>query len=109
VNSAGLGTGVAAGTANITATSGSITGSTTLTVTPILVSLAVTVSDPVIEINTATQFATTGTRSDGRSQDVTQLVNWASPGGIASIDGNGVAMGVSVGITHRHGQFGIDQ
>ncbi len=98
VNSSGLATGVAAGTTSITATSGSVTGSTTLTVTPILGSITVTVADPVIDINT-TPFTATGTLSDGSSQDFTQLVNWASAGGIVSIDSNGVGTGLSVGTT----------
>jgi hypothetical protein len=79
INSAGLATGVAAGTVTIQASSGSINGSTTLTVDPILVSLTVSAADPIIDINTTTQFTATANFSDGSAQDYTQLVSWSAP------------------------------
>jgi uncharacterized protein YjdB len=97
VDRTGLATGVAAGTTNITATLGGITGSTTLTVTPILVSLTVTAADPIIDINTTTQFTATGNFSDGSAQDYTQLVSWSAPGSVASIDNTGLATGLAIG------------
>jgi Bacterial Ig-like domain (group 2) len=76
INSAGLATGVAAGDTTITATSGSKAGSTTLTITPILVSITVTADDPIIDINTTTQFTATGVLSDGSAQDLSDTVIW---------------------------------
>jgi len=97
VNSAGLATGVAAGNVTIQAALGSIHGSTTLTVNPVLVSLTVTAADLAIVINTTTQFRATGNFSDGSAQDYTQLVSWSAPGAVASIDGTGLATGLSIG------------
>jgi uncharacterized protein YjdB len=99
INSAGLATGLAAGDTTITATSGSKTGSTTLTITPILVSITVTADDPIIDINTTAQFTATGILSDGSAQDLTDRATWAAPGGIASIDSDGVAIGLAIGTT----------
>jgi hypothetical protein len=68
-----------------------------LTVNPILVSLTVTAADSTIDINTTTQFSATGNFSDGSAQDYTQLVSWAVPGSIASIDNTGLATGLAIG------------
>jgi len=99
VSGVGLATGVAAGSAGVRATSGIVTGSTTLTITPILVSITVTAADSVIDINTSSQFTATGNLSDGSAQDLTQSVTWSAPGGIASVDNNGLATGLAVGTT----------
>lgn len=98
ITNAGLATGIAAGSVTIHAVSGNVGGSTTLTVTPILVSLTVTAADPIIDINTTTQFTAIGHLSDGSAQDYTQLVSWSAPGSIASIDTDGLATGLSIGM-----------
>src|SRR5215470_2269064 len=98
MTNAGLATGVAAGSVTIHAVSGNVNGSTTLTVTPILASLSVTAADPIIDINTSTQFTAIGHLSDGSAQDYTQLVSWSAPGSIASIDNNGLATGLAIGM-----------
>jgi hypothetical protein len=109
-SSSRLATGVTAGNANITATSGSISGSTTLTVTPILVSLAVTVADPVTDINTTTQFTATGTHSDNSTQDLTKTAHWSSSSsGVATINngisGGGLATAKGAGTTTINATF----
>jgi trimeric autotransporter adhesin len=106
VNGAGLATGVAAGNATIHATSGSVSGSATLTINPILVSLTVTAADPIIDINTTTQFTAIGHLSDGSAQDYTQLVSWSAPGSVASIDNTGLATGLAVGTVTVTANYG---
>ena len=106
INSAGLATGVAAGSVTIHATSGSVSGSTTLTVDPILVSLTVTAADPIIDLNTTTQFTAIGHLSDGSAQDYTQLVSCSAPGAIASIDNTGLATGLAIGTVTVTASFG---
>jgi len=106
VNSGGLATGVAAGNVNIQATSGSISGSAGLTDNPILVSLTVTAADPMIDINTTTQFTAVGNSSDGSAQDYTQLVSWSAPGSIASIDNTGLTTGLAIGTVSVTATYG---
>ncbi len=78
-NSHGLATSVAAGTTTITATSGTIVGTTTLTVSSAtLSSIAVTPATPSIAKGTDQRFVATGTYSDNSTQDLTNLVTWAS-------------------------------
>lgn|GEM_PF-476838 len=100
INSTGLATGVGEGETTITATQGEITGSATLTVTaPVtLDSIAVAPSTASITIGGTQQFTATGTYSDGSTADLSTEVAWASSNtSVATIDGAGMATGVSVG------------
>jgi 6-phosphogluconolactonase (cycloisomerase 2 family)/uncharacterized protein YjdB len=102
VNSAGLGTGVAAGDSTITATLGSVSGSTSLTVTAAtLVSIAVTPSTPSVADGLTKQFTATGTYSNHRTQDLTSSVQWTSstPAVAPSPSATGLATTSSPGTT----------
>lgn len=82
ISKAGLASGVAQGTTTITATSGALTGSTTLAIgPPTLRSIAVTPYNLAIPMGTTTQFAATGTYSDGSTQDLTSQVFWKKSSG----------------------------
>lgn len=105
VNAAGLANSVGSGTATISATLGTVAGSTVLTVTPsTLVSIAITPNPATIPLGTTQQFAATGTYSDGKQQNITQLGHWTSSnGGVATISNarnlHGLATSVAVGTT----------
>ena len=97
VGSSGLGTAVSAGTSVITASSGSVSSNTTLTVTAgVLQSIAVTPGNPSIAVPQTSQFAATGTYSDGTSHDITLAVTWSSGSpsvaSIVSTSGNATAV-----------------
>ena len=75
----GTATSIAAGTTTITAAIGGISASTPLTVTAvILVSLAISPTNPSIALGATQQFTATGTYSDGSTQDLTQSASWTS-------------------------------
>ncbi|TMD84018.1 MAG: hypothetical protein E6I78_11385, partial [Chloroflexi bacterium] len=95
----GLASGVAQGSAQITATSGGVTGGTTLTVGPaVLVSIAVTPSNPSVAKGTTQQFTATGTSSDGSTSDLSSSVTWASSAtAVATISSGGLASGMAQG------------
>ncbi|HET6284429.1 MAG TPA: Ig-like domain-containing protein [Polyangia bacterium] len=77
--SKGEATAVAVGTTIIKATSGAVSGMTTLTVTPaVLVSIAVTPATPSIAKGTKQQFVATGTYNDTTTQNLSDMVTWAS-------------------------------
>jgi 6-phosphogluconolactonase len=100
--SAGLATTLATGITSITATVGSTSGSSTLTVNPaILVSLAVTPSNPSFAQATTVQFNATGTFSDGSTRDETTAVTWTSSNpGVATVgSGTGIVTTVAPGTT----------
>jgi trimeric autotransporter adhesin len=80
INSAGLATGLAPGPTTITATLGSVVGnSAVLTVsTAVLTSITVNPANPYAPVGTTQQFTASGTFSDGSTQDVTGIVQWAS-------------------------------
>jgi len=79
IGNAGLAATVATGSANISASSGSISGSTLLTVTPpVLLSIAVTPTNPGMLSGTTKQFTATGTYSNGSNQNITTSVTWSS-------------------------------
>src|SRR4029077_16943677 len=85
----GLATSTGTGTTTITATSGQISGSTALTVTPaVLVSLAITPSNPSISLGTTQQFTATGTYSDGSNQNITGSVTWSSASASVAVISN---------------------
>jgi hypothetical protein len=98
-SSAGATAAQATGTATITATSGSISGNATLTVSPaVLLSIAVTPSNPTVPKGKTQQLVATGTYSDGSTQNLTGSVLWAvAPGGIAAVSGTGMATAQSLG------------
>ena len=105
-NAAGLkgrATSKAAGTTTITAKSGKISGSTVLTVT-VLLSIAVSPTNPSIVLGTTQQFTAAGTYSDSSTKDITTSVTWSSSAGsVATISNtpgsNGKATSVAVGTT----------
>ncbi len=101
ITSGGMATGVTAGTSNIAATLGTVTGSTTLTVTPpILVSIAVTPTNPGIAKGATEQFTATGTFSDGSMSDLTASASWSSSNPmVASVSATGLATGAATGVT----------
>lgn len=79
IGGSGLAASTGTGSATITAASGSISGSTTLTITPaVLVSLAVTPTNPSIAKGTTQQFTATGTFSDNTTQNLTTAALWSS-------------------------------
>ena len=103
--SEGRATSVSTGTTTISATLGSISGSTTLTVTTAtLVSIAITMANPVLTQGTTIQLTATGTYSDSSTQNLTTTVTWGSSNpGVATISNTpgsqGLASAVSVGST----------
>jgi len=98
----GLATGVTAGTSTISAALGSITGTTMLTVTPpVLMSIAVTPTNPTIAKGATQQFIATGTYSDASTQNITTSVTWASSNLLAAaIAPGGLATGVGTGTSN---------
>ena len=66
-----------------------------------LTSIAVTPANPTIQTGTTRQFTATGTYSNTtKTQDITSQVTWASSNtAVATIDGSGLATGVSAGST----------
>lgn len=101
VNNAGLAQAVAQGQATISASYQSVTSSGTLQVTPPeLVGIAVSPTSSTVAKGATYQFSATGTYTDGSTQDVTQIVNWAiSDTAIATVDGTGLVSGVDYGNT----------
>jgi hypothetical protein len=99
ISSGGLATAAATGTSKITATLSGISATTVLTVTaPALVSLAVTPANPNLPKGETDQFIAIGTFSDKSTQDLTNLVTWASATTtVATISGGGLATAVTTG------------
>src|SRR5438309_189017 len=99
VSSSGLATAAAMGSATITAVSGSISGSATLSVAqPVLLSIAITPSNPSFALGTTKQLKATGTYSDGSTLDLTTSAKWDSAQtGIATVDSQGLVNSVSQG------------
>ena len=63
-----------------------------------LVSIAVTPVNPSVSATNTVQFTATGTFSDNSTQNLTNIVNWASSStGIATINATGLATGVAAG------------
>ena len=79
ISSTGLATGVGQGATTIAATLNGVRGATVLTVTaPALESIAVAPVNPSIAKGLTQQFTATGTFSDNSTEDLTNLVTWAS-------------------------------
>ena len=101
VSSTGVATGVKAGTTQITASASGITSpADTLTVTPPAVAtIAVSPSSPSIVVGATQQFTATAKDSGGNTINGVTFT-WASAtAGVATIDSNGLATGVSAGTT----------
>ncbi|MCU1287405.1 MAG: beta-propeller repeat protein [Acidobacteriales bacterium] len=101
ITSAGLATAVAVGSTTITAASGGVTGTTTLTVsTQTVVSIAITPTNPTVNVGQTQQFTATATMSDNTTSDVTSTVVWSSSNpAIASVSAAGVATALTPGTT----------
>jgi hypothetical protein len=104
--SQGLATSVAEGVTTITATKApeGISDTASLTVTPIIVAIEVTPTNPAILTGFAQQFTAVGIFSDGTTQFLTTQVLWASSAlGIATISNaagsQGLATAVAEGTT----------
>jgi hypothetical protein len=99
----GRATTVAVGTTTITASVGGGSATTTLTVAPaVILSLAISPTNPSIGLGTTVQFTATGTYSDGSTQGQTQSATWASSApAVATISNaagtKGLATTVAVG------------
>ena len=98
----GLAHSVAVGNATIQASFAGVNGATTLSVTnAVLVSLAVTPSDPSIALGTSQAFYATGTFSDGSTQDLTSTATWAAANPAAQVSNaagtQGLAQSIAVG------------
>ena len=78
--SSGIVNSQSAGTTTITASIGSVYASTQVTVTPPLVSLSVSPSNPSVTLNSPQelQLTATGIYSDGSSQNLTANVTWST-------------------------------
>jgi hypothetical protein len=100
ISSTGLARAQGIGTAIVKAISGSISGTDTLTVTPpVLVSIAVTPSNPSVPMGLTQQFVATGTLSDLSTQDLTGSAIWTTGASdVATISGTGLATAQSMGL-----------
>ena len=101
INTNGLVTGVSTGATIISATLAGVSNSTTLTVLPppMLTSITVTPANPNLERGRTLQFTAKGTYSDGSTQTLNQVTWISSNTGVATINTNGLATGVSTGTT----------
>ena len=103
----GVATTLASGNTTITAThpATGIADSTPLTVSSaVLLSLAVTPTNPSVPLGVTQTFTATGTYTDGTTQDLTGSVTWASwPAGIAGMSNaaanRGIASTLATGAT----------
>ncbi len=95
----GVAVGASPGVTTIKATVGNISGTAEFTVTSaVLVSIAVTPTNPSIPLGLSQQFIATGTYSDQTTQNLTNSVTWTSDDpAVATIDIHGVANSVSIG------------
>ena len=89
----------AVGSATITASSNSMSGSGVLTVSPaVLTSIGVAPANSSILLGATKQLASTGTFSDGSTQDLTKSTTWSSANSsLVSISSAGLAAGNAVG------------
>ena len=96
----GIATGGSAGSVQITASRNGISATTgTVNVTLVtLTNLALSPTTASIAKGASQQFIATGTYSNGTSQNLSSLVNWASSNGtVAFINASGLATGTGVG------------
>jgi len=98
----------ALGTATINATTGSVTGSAGLAVTGAAVTaLSVNPATLSLVLGGSGQFQAMATMSDGTTQDVSGTATWsATPPGIASVSGGGMATAQRPGSTTIQAQAG---
>ena len=101
ISGAGLASSAGEGSATISASLGSVSASGTLTVgQPILVSLAITPSQPSFALGTTQQLKATGTYSDGSTLDLTNTATWnTNSAAIATVNNQGLASSVAIGST----------
>ena len=104
VDSDGLASGHTAGTVAIRATYDGVTSDdvflTVMDSTPYLVSILVEPQDAQIAVGETRQYLATGTYSDATTADLTTDVTWASSeSSVASLDGAGLATGLTAGTT----------
>jgi trimeric autotransporter adhesin len=92
--------GVGKGDAKVSAIFQEVTGDTSVTVGPaVIVSVAVTASNPALPIGESESVTATGKFSDGSTQDVTQSATWqANPSTVAAISRPGNVTGVGKGL-----------
>jgi hypothetical protein len=111
ISTGGLAKGVTEGTSTISANVGTVSGTAILTVTaPVVVSIAVTPTNPSIAVGTTQQFAATATYSNGSTSGVTDVATWSSlSGGVAQIGETGIADALGLGQTTIQAAYaGID-
>ena len=105
VGTEGLATGVAAGTAGITAAFNSVSGTASITVSSAtLTGISVTPQNSNVAAGATVQYTAIGSYSDSTTQNITQLVTWASSVPAAATISNaagsiGLATGVATGAT----------
>ena len=101
IDSNGLATGVSDGQVTITATLNAFTPSTGLTINPEPTLTGITISPLIssVDVGATLQYTATGHYNVGGDADITNDVAWSSTSGtgIATIDSNGLATGVSDG------------
>lgn len=102
ISHTGLATGVKDGTVTITGRCQCIESTTTLgvgTQVASLTSIAVSPSNPTIQVGNTQQFIATATYSDGTTSVITSSATWSSSNNsIATINTSGLATGVAAGI-----------
>ena len=110
VDNAGGATGLAEGITAVLATTGTtgLFGRALLTVGPVrLRSLAVTPFSASISVGSAAPFRATGTFTNGRKQDVTNIANWTSSDpAVATVSSEGLATSVAIGATRIRATLG---
>ncbi|MGA8274259.1 MAG: Ig-like domain-containing protein [Candidatus Sulfotelmatobacter sp.] len=99
VSATGAVTAQAVGSATVTASTNSMSGSGALTVSPaVLTSIAIAPANASILLGATKQLASTGTFSDGTTQDLTKSATWSSANStLVSISSVGLAAGNAVG------------
>lgn len=99
ISSTGLATAVKAGTAQITAAASGVTSpAATLTVTnPVVATITVAPSSPSIAVAATQQFTATAKDSSGNAISGVTFTWASSATGVATIDSNGLAKGVTAG------------
>jgi 6-phosphogluconolactonase (cycloisomerase 2 family) len=107
VDSKGEITAVSPGQASITASFDQVSSSVSVTVTSAtLVSIEVTPGSPAVPEGFSLQMTATGLFSDNTTQDLSTQVDWSSTTpGVATIELNGLASGVTAGQTELKATF----
>ena len=98
--SEGLATAVALGTAEVSATLGGLSGTTDVEVTDAeLTALDVTPALPLLAAGTSLVLTATGTYSDATTQELTDVVTWAtSDGGVVTVSNAGGSEGLATAV-----------